>query len=303
MLVSPHYTPPCPSCRHALVCLTVLLYLQRQRHNSTWCSGTHHKEPYNACRLSQPGPSGHASPLCCFQNAACAERCASAACNPFLMLRALTAVASWPRGLQPAPSKGVKSPWHIPALVFPGAAYSGYSARVEASPAAESLMRLRSSDSHARAWSRGKSGSVCRDSAVQLLCLLTDAHMLSVWCRGHKVVSGSATEHPHCLHKLLRRLVKQRNPLAQNPALGIGINGKCSPKAHKRISQGTLPCIISPLHGQTHTYAIAGPGALSVKVSTNRLVKAAKGSRGLSPSAPESLCKFGFWFKLCEQGI
>lgn len=53
-----------------------------------------------------------------------------------------------------------------------------------------------------------------------------------------------------CLQgQLSRWLVKQRNPRAQNPALGIGINVKYSPKAHKKVRQVTLPCIISPLHG------------------------------------------------------
>lgn len=98
-------------------------------------------------------------------------------CQPLLMLRALIAVASWPTGLQPVLSKGMMSPQHIHSLFFPGAAYSEYLARVKPSPDAESLLHLEGSNSHARACSRGKSGSVCRDSAVQQL------HFLILTCR------------------------------------------------------------------------------------------------------------------------
>lgn len=139
----------------------------------------------------------------------------------------------------------------------------------------------------------------CRDGAVQHH-LLTDTHMPpAVMLRARNSIRVCHRAPTLCLQgQLSRWLVKQRNPQAQNPALGIGINVKYSPKAHKKVRQVTLPCIISPLH--SHIPMLSQDLGRSVQVSMNRFVQSPK--RKLKPvSAPESPCKPSFLFMFCKE--
>lgn len=209
-------------------------------------------------RLLQPGPSGGASPLRSLQKAACAERYALTAYHPFLMLRALTTVTS------PEQRNKISSAHSLHG--FSGFTYSRYSARVKPSLDAESLVHLQGSGFQ----SREKSGLVCRDGTVHqgpslrtpAVCSDTEGtrQYQGLPQSTHTVFAGAALEEVSKAKK---------SPASKSSCLGTWYHqGEYSPKAGKRISQVTLSCITSPLHGQTHTCA--------VPVGLNRRVQRSK---------------------------